>query len=79
MARTILDTLRQVSENSTDVGTVFNIVTRLAQDVGKLSYYIHTSQNITYTDMEKVLHSDFLKLSERKNSLQRMIFLQLNI
>jgi len=33
VARTILDTLRQVSENSTDVGTVFNIVTRLAQDV----------------------------------------------
>jgi len=33
VARTVLDTLRQVSENSTDVGTVFNIVTRLAQDV----------------------------------------------
>jgi len=33
VARTVLDTLRQVSENSTDVGTVFHIVTRLAQDV----------------------------------------------
>ena len=36
VARTVLDTLRQVSENSTDVATVFHIVTRLAQDVGKL-------------------------------------------
>jgi len=35
VARTVLDTLRQVSENTTDVGTVFEIVSRLAQDVGK--------------------------------------------
>jgi len=33
VARTVLDTLRQVSENATDVGTVFEIVSRLAQDV----------------------------------------------
>ena len=40
VARTVLDTLRQVSENATDVGTVFEIVSRLAQDVGKW-YFIY--------------------------------------
>ena len=52
VARTVLDTLRQVSENSTDVGTVFDIVTRLAQDVGKLGcqvaqYHTHTTDHHT--------------------------------
>jgi hypothetical protein len=35
VARTVLDTLRQVNENAPDVTTVFEIVGRLSQDVGK--------------------------------------------
>ena len=40
VARTVLDTLRQVSDVSTDIEAVFAIVARLAQDVGKLHIHI---------------------------------------
>lgn len=35
VARTVLDTLRQVSDVSNDIEAVFAIVARLAQDIGK--------------------------------------------
>ena len=35
VARTVLDTLRQVADVSNDIEAVFAIVARLAQDVGK--------------------------------------------
>ena len=40
VARTVLDTLRQVSDVSNDIEAVFAIVARLAQDVGKLHIHI---------------------------------------
>ena len=38
VARTVLDTLRQVSEVSNDIEAVFAIVARLAQDVGESTF-----------------------------------------
>ena len=37
VARTVLDTLRQVSDTLADIEAVFGIVSRLAQDVGEYS------------------------------------------
>lgn len=39
VARTVLETLRQVTDAPEDVEAVFAVVSRLAQDVGKLFYY----------------------------------------
>ena len=35
VARTVLDTLRQVAITPTDIEVVFTVVARLAQDVGE--------------------------------------------
>ena len=41
VARTVLDTLRQVSDVSNDIEAVFAIVARLAQDVGEHNHMSH--------------------------------------
>ena len=38
VARTILETLRVVTEDPEDVNSVLNVMTKLADDVGKKSY-----------------------------------------
>jgi hypothetical protein len=41
VARTMLDTLRQVATNKEDLESVFDIVARLAQDIGTAFIYWH--------------------------------------
>ena len=45
VARTVLETLRQVTDAPEDVEAVFAVVSRLAQDVGKLFYYFFVSRS----------------------------------
>ena len=48
VARTVLDTLRQVhSQAQPDIATVFEVVARLGQDVGE-SHNLHASHSGKY-------------------------------
>jgi uncharacterized protein YutE (UPF0331/DUF86 family) len=42
VARTVLDTLRQVATNKEEVESVFDIVARLAQDIGEYQFSTYT-------------------------------------
>ena len=39
MARTILETLRVVTDDAADVDAVLNVMNKLADDVGKTTFY----------------------------------------
>ena len=47
VARTILETLRVVTDDPDDVNSVLNVMTKLADDVGKGIYFDYTKQSIT--------------------------------
>ena len=44
VARTLLDTLRQVTEDAEDVAAILAIINRLAQDIGKNFRHINCSR-----------------------------------
>ena len=51
MARTILETLRVVTDDPDDVNSVLNVMTKLADDVGKGIYLNYIKYNILGTTL----------------------------